>query len=96
MVGTNEPGSYLNCGSLSDEINIWTQELWIKSSMNGRMPMTLGKASIYGSSGIAWSGNTWYPGIGNVYDEKWHHLVFTYSYNDLINGNNIFFMWMGN
>ena len=89
-VSINEPGSYLNCGSLVAATDVWTQELWIKSSENGRMPLTLGKASVYGSSGIAWSGNTWYPKLGNIYDDKWHHLVFTFSSDNLINGNNVF------
>ncbi|MFA7141789.1 MAG: LamG domain-containing protein [Candidatus Paceibacterota bacterium] len=89
-IGLNEAGSYLNCGSLSTPIKIWTIELWIKTSQTGKMPFTIGNVSIYGNSGIAWGGNTWYPGIGDVCNNKWHHLVFTYSETNHINGNNVF------
>jgi len=89
-VDYNVEADYFNCGSLPESTIVWTQELWIKSSTNGRMIMTIGNACVYADAGIAWAGNTWYPGIGSIYDNKWHHLIFTYSGTNLINGNNIF------
>jgi len=86
----NENGSYLNCGSLSNSTDIWTIDLWIKTSYDGRMPLSIGNAIIYPNAGIAWPGNYWYPDIGNVCDNKWHHLAFTYSGTKLINENNVF------
>ena len=95
-IGMYDSGSYLNCGFLSNATNIWTLELWIRSYDSGRMPLALGKATIYSVSGIAWGGDMWYPGIGSIYDNKWHHLIFTYSSNNLINNNNVFAYIDGN
>ncbi len=89
-VSYNENGSYLNCGSLPNSIDIWTIGLWIKTSDNGRMPLSVGNAILYPNDGIAWPGNYWYPNIGNVCNDEWHYLVFIYSGSNLINGNNVF------